>query len=119
MHGFDHERLDVYRVATEALALGAEATRRIAREDQFLRDQLLRALTSICFNLAEATGEFSIAEKVRFFRMSRRSATESAAILDALVILRYVDAQSAGELKALLSRICAMLTRLIRNRSAH
>jgi four helix bundle protein len=116
MRGFDHEKLDVYRVATEALAVGVAATRRVPREDQFLRNQLLRALTSVSFNLAEATGEFSVAEKVRFFRMSRRSATESAAIVDALVILGYVEGIRAADLKDRLSRVCAMLTQLIRKR---
>jgi four helix bundle protein len=110
---FDHERLDAYRVATEALALGVLIARRVARVDGFLRDQLLRALTSVCFNMAEGSGEFSPGDKARFFRMARRSASEAAAITDALRLLGYVSPEQAQELKTLLSRVTAMLTRMI------
>jgi four helix bundle protein len=102
---FDHERLDAYRVATEALALGVLIARRVARVDGFLRDQLLRALTSVCFNMAEGSGEFSPGDKARFFRMARRSASEAAAITDALRLLDYVSPDQAEELKTLLSRV--------------
>jgi four helix bundle protein len=117
MSGFDHERLDVYRVATEALARAAAATRGVPAEDRFLRNQLLRALTSVCFNLAEGSGEFSPGDKVRFFRIARRSVSESAAIMDALRLLGYLQADRAGELKQLLGRVSAMLTRLILSRA--
>ena len=33
-------------------------------------------------NIAEGAGEFAPKEKARFYRMARRSATESAAVLD-------------------------------------
>jgi hypothetical protein len=48
--------------------------------------------------------------------MSRRSASESAAITDALRILGYVKQETARELKNLLSRATAMLTRMIQSR---
>jgi hypothetical protein len=54
---FDHERLDAYRVATEALALGVLIARRVARVDGFLRDQLLRALTSVCLAAPQAQAQ--------------------------------------------------------------
>ena len=114
---FDHEKLEAYQVATQALALGVRITRRIPNEDRFLRNQLLRALTSMCFNLAEGSGEFSPGDKVRFSRMSRRSASESAAITDALRLLEYVNNDDARALKDLLSRVTAMLTRLIQSRN--
>lgn len=115
--GFDHEKLDAYRVATEALALGVASTRAVPREDWFLRNQLLRALTSLCFNLAEGSGEFSAGDKVRFFRIARRSASESAAIVDAVRILGYAEPKTTDDLKRLLSRATAMLTRLIQSRT--
>jgi four helix bundle protein len=118
LSGFDHERLDAYHVAAEALARGAVITRRVPAEDRFLRNQALRALTSTCFNLAEGSGEFSPGDKVRFFRMSRRSASEAAAITDALRILGHVKPDDADALKQLIGRVSAMLTRLIQSRSA-
>jgi hypothetical protein len=50
------------------------------------------------------------AAKARFYRMARRSATESAAILDAcrIAAAASVDALQTG--RALLLRIVAMLT---------
>lgn len=114
---FDHEKLDAYRVATEALASASALTRTLPAEDRFLRNQLLRSLTSVCFNLAEGSGEFSSGDKLRFFRMARRSVAETAAIVDALVILGYAPPDAARELKHMLSRVSAMLTRLIRSRS--
>jgi four helix bundle protein len=113
---FDHEKLHAYSVATEALADAVIMSRRVPPEDRFLRSQLLRSITSVCFNVAEASGEFSAGDKVRFFRMSRRSACEAAAIVDALRILGYVKPDAAIQLKHLLHRITAMLTRLIQSR---
>ena len=65
MTAFDHEKLDAYNVTIQALAFGVQVARGIPREDSFLRNQLLRALTSMCFNLAEGSGEFSAGDKVR------------------------------------------------------
>ena len=48
----------------------------------YLTDQLQRAGTSISLNIAEGAGEFSTNEKSRFYRMAKRSGTETAAILD-------------------------------------
>jgi four helix bundle protein len=114
---FDHERLDVYRLAVEHLVHAARIARRIPPHDGFLRQQLLRASTSICFNLAEGSGELSAGDKVRFYRMARRSASEAAAIYDALAALGIIENARTREPKQQLSRICAMLTRLIQSRS--
>jgi four helix bundle protein len=114
---FDHERLDVYRVAVEHLANAARTARKIAPQDGFIRQQLLRGSTSICFNVAEASGETSAGDKVRFFRMARRSTSEAAAIWDALVVIGIIGHENALQPKQQLSRISAMLTRLIQSRS--
>ena len=61
----------------------------------FVGDQLRRAATSITFNIAEGAGEFRPNEKARFYRLARRSATESASILDALRIWPRLEDDSA------------------------
>jgi four helix bundle protein len=114
---FDHERLDVYQVAIEALAGAAVLARRIPARDSFMRSQLLRACTSVCFNIAEGSGEFSPAEKARFYRIARRSAAESASILDALRVLGLAKPVDLVEVKRKLSRVSAMLTRMIQTRT--
>jgi len=78
---FDHDRLDVYRVAIEFVAMANNVVEKLPRGRGYLADQLQRAATSIPLNIAEGAGEFSSAEKARFYRMAKRSATESAAIL--------------------------------------
>jgi four helix bundle protein len=82
MNEFDHERLDVYRVALEFVVLASDVAGRMPKGRAYLADQLQRAATSIALNIAEGAGEFASAEKARFYRIARRSATESAAILD-------------------------------------
>ena len=79
---FDHDRLDVYQRALELLDLTDRIIDAMPSGRAHLKDQLDRAATSIVLNVAEGAGEFSLADKQRFYRIARRSATESAAILD-------------------------------------
>ncbi len=84
----DHEKLEIYQRARQfnrgVYALLSRA--RTNRRD--LIDQLQRAAASMLLNLAEGAGEHAKKEKARFYRMSRRSATESAGVLDLLVDTR-------------------------------
>src|SRR5687767_15748151 len=77
MNEFEHERLDVYKAAIEWLVLADAVAATLPRARGYLADQLRRAASSISFNIAEGAGEFAPAEKVRFYRMARRSATDS------------------------------------------
>ena len=93
MDGFEHERLDVYRASMDLVAGADQLTDRFPRGRAYLSDQLRRAVASIPLNLAEGAGEFAPADKARFYRMARRSATETAAVLDVLAVLGLADAQ--------------------------
>jgi four helix bundle protein len=62
-------------------------------------------------HLAEGA-EFSRDEKQRFYRMARRSATETAAILDILDRRQAVAASVLAPALELLERVVAMLARL-------
>ena len=73
---FDHEKLDVYRAAIKIVVLIEEVVNQFPRGRAYLADQLQRAGTSIPLNIAEGAGEYSNSEKIRFYRMARRSATE-------------------------------------------
>jgi four helix bundle protein len=87
-----------------------------------LADQLRRASTSIVLNIAEGAGEYRPVEKARFYRMSLRSATECAAIVDIATHLSggrltRFDGDNAfidvgREMRKSLLRIVAMLTRM-------
>ncbi len=82
MQNFDHEKLDVYQAAIEFVIVIESLVNQFPKGRAYLIDQLQRAGSSVLLNRAEGAGEFSANEKIRFYRMARRSATESAAILD-------------------------------------
>ena len=79
---FDHEKLDVYRAAIRFVVLVDEIIPTLPRGRAYLVDQIQRAASSIALNIAEGAGEYSSNEKIRFYRMAKRSATECASILD-------------------------------------
>ncbi len=110
---FQHERLDVYRVAIELVVLADDVINDLPRGRGYLADQLQRASTSVVLNIAEGAGEFSPKEKARFYRMARRSATESAAVLDVCRYLKLVAEERYSIGREYLLRIVAMLTSMV------
>jgi four helix bundle protein len=112
MDSFDHERLDVYIAAIDFVALADDIVEDLPRGRHYLADQLQRAATSIALNIAEGAGEFAAAEKVRFYRMARRSATECSAVLDVCRRLQLSKVERLAAGRTLLLRIVCMLTRL-------
>ena len=114
MSEFDHERLDVYVAAIDFVALVDEVVEHLPRGRAYLADQLQRAATSIPLNIAEGAGEFSTSEKARFYRMAKRSATESAAIMHVCDRLQLVESARYQAGRELLLRIVAMLVQMAR-----
>ena len=113
---FDHERLDVYQRALEALDLCDEIVEQMPKGRSHLKDQLDRAATSIVLNIAERAGEFSFDEKCRFYRMARRSATEVAAILHIVQRRRHGPDDKIVAARAILDRVVAMLVKMTKAR---
>ena len=111
---FDHEKLDVYRASIDFVLVVDEVVKIMPRGRAYLNDQLQRAGSSITLNIAEGAGEFSPNEKIRFYRMAKRSATECASILDICHHLQLVNPQLYSKGRELLLRIVAMLTKLAR-----
>lgn len=110
---FDHEKLDVYRVAVEYFARMNRAARELSGVERLTRDQWVRAAQSVPLNIAEGNGKRSPKERARFFEIARGSALECAAIQDLLVIAEAIDESNHVEGKVELKRIVEMLTRLI------
>ena len=100
MH-FDHERLDVYKTSLKFFVLSTQIINSFPKGKSFLADQLNRASASITLNVAEGAGEFSRADKARFYRMAKRSATECAACLDICRGLEIADVNPAAFVKHL------------------
>ena len=120
MSQFDHERLDVYQVAIEFVGEANITADGIPRGRAALGDQLRRAATSICLNIAEGSGEFAAKEKARFYRIAKRSATECAAVLDVANAWSTSASEQTGfqqrlrEGKKMLHRIVSMLIKMIK-----
>jgi four helix bundle protein len=112
---FDHEKLDVYRLAIEFVTTvdawfdnGALAGCRLSAV-RHLDD----ASTSVSANIAEGNGKRSPADRARYFEISRGSALECAACIDVLVARKRLTGDQAHPAKATLVRIVSMLTKLI------
>jgi four helix bundle protein len=108
---FDHHRLDAFHVAREALRLGDAIARRLPRGYATLADQLRRALLAAYLGVAEASSRQGHDRMARF-RCARGEASEAAAALEAVVVLRLAPEEEIRAVLALCDRLCAMLTRL-------
>jgi four helix bundle protein len=109
---FDHDRLDVYRLAIEYTAESFALTKDLSGIYRHARDQWLRASQSIPLNIAEGNGKRSVKDRARYFEIARGSAFECAAIQDVLTASDGLHADSNREMKIKLKRIVSMLTRM-------
>jgi four helix bundle protein len=109
---FDHEKLDVYRLSLDLVSRVTELCDDRTISNRHIKDQLSRASLSVPLNIAEGNGKRSFRDRSRFFDIARGSAMECAALLDVLQIYSSESGDRAGELKNLLLRIVAMLTRM-------
>ncbi len=115
---FDHERLDVYRLSIEYVALSYRLAKDLGGVNRQARDQWLRAAQSIPLNIAEGNGKQSLKDKNRYFEIARGSALECASIHDVLRVCDAIDAESDQRGKSDSKRIVSMLTRLIQRTQA-
>ena len=113
MRSFDHEKLDVYRVSIEFVILTDEIIESFPRGKAYFSDQLQRACTSITLNIAEGSDEYCTNEKIRFYRIAKRSATECASIIDVLKHLKIIDDTLYQRSRELLFRIVSMLIKMV------
>jgi four helix bundle protein len=110
---FDHERLDVYRVAIAFSAWVGELLETLLADCKLSAvNQLDRASTSIPLNIAEGNGKRSAKDRCRYLDTSRGSAFECAAALDILVARKRLTPEQIAPGKALLRREVEMLSRL-------
>lgn len=106
-----HERLDVYRLAIEFLALATKLTESLPVNNALA--QLRRASLSIPLNIAEGAGKPNGgADAKRSYNIARGSAMECGAILDAFRVMKRIEDQNFMHGKRLLVRIVSMLTKM-------
>ena len=107
---FDHEKLDVYRIARSFFQLVQPMRTRTLPRDT--REQLERASLSILTNIAEGAGKTARSDKQRIYEIARGSAGECAGILDTMQLRGFITAAQYSEARALLIRVVQMLSRL-------
>ena len=61
---FEFEKLDVYNVTLDFVAVADDVAETLPRGRRYLKDQLRRGANSIAANLAEGVGEYSPAERL-------------------------------------------------------
>ena len=110
----DHEKLDVYRLSVELLALTLRILDGIPKPRRELRSQLERAAMSVPLNIAEGTGKPSPPDRARYYGIARGSALECGAILDVCALCGHATPDQVDDGKRILVRIVAMLTRMCR-----
>ena len=109
-----HERLDVYKCAIHFRALARRIASALPRGNADLVDQLTRASRSVPLLIAEGVGKTTPAHQARYFGDARGSALECAACLDVMAVDELIEPKALDEGKALLERIVAMLTNMLR-----
>lgn len=108
---FDHEDLDVYRVALKLAAwLDPFLAKCTCSTD--LRSKLDKSTTSIVLNIAEGNGRFTGSDQSKFYETAYKATVLSASLLDLAGGDRLDLSASVEEGRELLRRIAAMLTAL-------
>lgn len=112
---FDHERLEVYRLARQLNREVMELVSSLPRGHAETIDNLTRAAKSVTRNIAEGSGRWRIADKVRFYHIARGSATECAASLDELVDYSMATEEQIRRPRQTAARVVSMLIAMIRS----
>lgn len=110
---FLFEKLDVYQASVDFASKAHDLTNEFKRLDYYIVDQLNRAALSICANIAEGNGRRHVADRKRFFVMSRGSTFECVAILEVCKRKSLILEEDSIAAKETLERIAQMLTKLI------
>jgi four helix bundle protein len=125
---FDHEKLDVYRLAVLFSSwVGEQLEGSLKNSRTSATKHLDEASGSITNNIAEGNGKRSRTDRCHFLGISlgirldiaRASALECAACLDTLVARKRIVPSEAEEGKQLLERIVSMLWRMIESQQSH
>jgi four helix bundle protein len=111
---FTFERLDVYRVAREAMVIAVEKRAALRALPGDLRRQLERALVSVVAGISEGSGRATSADRRHFFTVARGSANEAGALVEIAHVLRARDDAEHTALRTRLLRVTWMLTAMMR-----
>lgn len=108
---FDHEKLDVYRLALE-LNGWVERVREAFSGSRDLFVKLDKSATSLALNIAEGNGRFSPRERKVFVGISRRSVAQTSALIDVAAMSESMNPDVIMAARPLIERVSAMLVGL-------
>jgi len=86
-----YEKLEVYQLSLDCVELCVAIVKIIPKGYSELSTQLKRAIFSVSLNIAEGAGKSEAYDKKRFYEIAKGSAMESAAVLDILYRLKFVE----------------------------
>ena len=107
MSYFDHEKLDCYRIAMQALVLVDSIANSLPRGYAKLKDQMQRASQGVVLLIAEASAR-SGADRAMRFKLARSEAGEAGCALTCAIQLGIAP-KRCDEARELLLRVSAML----------
>jgi four helix bundle protein len=110
---FDHERFEAYQLAIAYWGRALEIIRAIPPGSSSVKDQLVRAASSIALYIAEGSGRTKIDDRKRYYSIARGSAMECAAISDLLVHLEPKLKEQTDSAKNILHSIVCILSKVI------
>jgi four helix bundle protein len=109
-------KLEVQSLSEKFTVSSINLTREFPSYISALRDQLVRASSSVALNVAEGSGRFG-RDRVQHYRIAYGSARESLAILNIISGLAVCDQTAVTELITSCDRICGMIWGLIKYNS--
>ena len=110
-----HTNLDIYKVSTDFVLECYKITKCFPADERFtLIQQIRRAALTVFLNIAEGFTRKSIAERIRFFQVSRGSLIEVDAAIDLSLSLGYCKKEDLVIFTSLISRAFQMLSAMIK-----
>ena len=110
----NHQKLDVFKVARLFTIECYRISNGFPADERYsLTKQIRRAALSVFLNVNEGASRSSLAERKRFFEISRSSLVEVDAALDIALILGYCKKEDLDNLGTLIIRCFGMLSKLI------
>ena len=109
-----HTRLDVFDSSRQFVLECSKITKLLPTEEKFaMVQQIRRACLSVHLNIAEGCSRKSMAERKRFFEISRGSLIEVDTALDIAVHLKYAPVEELQSLGEKLTKTFKLLSGLI------
>ena len=110
----NYRKLDVYQLAVRFLPIAVQFAHAMPPGYGSFADQLRRASLSVPLNIAEGSGKTTAPDQRRFYAIARGSAMECGAIVDACLILGFIDVSAANRSNEVLDSVVRMLSKMAR-----